>query len=328
MATAEAPALVEERAELVEFRRQDAAIAKLKAEYGELRINGIDDAEGFKIVHAARMNVRAVRVGLEKTRVALKADALAYGRTVDAEAKRLFALIEPLEKHLDAEESVVTEAKAKAAREAAAAKQAALQKRYDALAAVGVFVAPALLESIDDTEFNRRLGVATAEHEAKVKAEAEAAEKRKAEEAALAAERAKLDEARQAQEAEAARLRAEQEKIDAEKRAEEQRKADEARAKAQAEAIEKARVEAAEKARIETEQRIAADAAKAKADAEAAEAARLKAEDEKPQRERIIALAEHIALLPTPEGPGQIAVLNVLRKTVAELHAIANGELK
>ncbi len=119
MATAE---LVNERQELVEFRRQDAAIAKLADECLPLKIAGIDDKKGFEVVHAARMQVKATRVGLEKTRVALKAEALAYGKAVDAEAKRLFDLIAPIESHLEDEENAVTEAKAQLKRAASSVK--------------------------------------------------------------------------------------------------------------------------------------------------------------------------------------------------------------
>jgi len=48
--------------------------------------------------------VRGKRIEVEKKRVELKADALAWGKKVQSEANRIFALIEPIENHLMSEE--------------------------------------------------------------------------------------------------------------------------------------------------------------------------------------------------------------------------------
>lgn len=320
--------LENERQELIEFRRQDAAIAKLADEYMPLTIKSLDDKEGFKAVHAARMTVKNTRVGLEKTRVALKADALAYGRAVDAEAKRLFELIEPIESHLDKEEAKITEEKKRIEREAAEKKRLALQIRLDTLLGFGVVATVSVVESMPDAEFAAWVADAKAEHEARLEADRVAAAKRKAEEEALAKERAELDRVRKEQEAEAARIAAEQKKLD-----------DERRAKEQAEAIEKAKAEAAEKAKRETEERLAIEAerkrvaeearvAREKALAESEEAARIKAEAERPHREKLVALSESIRMTPVPSGPGHNEIVRVLVVAAREIRAIAEGDLK
>ncbi|MCI0537691.1 MAG: hypothetical protein L0Z50_20955 [Verrucomicrobiales bacterium] len=95
--------MTSEKPELIQFRKQDAAIAELVAKYGNLRINGLDDKKGFADVHEARMIVKNTRVAIEKKRNELMADALECARKVDEEANRLFAMLEPIESHLEAE---------------------------------------------------------------------------------------------------------------------------------------------------------------------------------------------------------------------------------
>ena len=98
-------------AQLARFSPSDAAIAALSDEYLPLRIDGVKDATGYALVHQARMDIRGKRVAVEKLRKELKVDALRYGRSVDSEAKRLTALLEPIETHLRREEQAVNEEK-------------------------------------------------------------------------------------------------------------------------------------------------------------------------------------------------------------------------
>lgn len=227
--------------QLATFSPNDAAIAVMAEKYLPLKINGIDDAAGYSLVHKARMDVKAKRCAVETVRKELKADALEYGRKVDAEAKRLTALLTPIEEHLTAEEDAYVAEK----------------------------------ERIKNA--------------ARLKAEAEAKAKAEAEEAARKAQ----------QEAEAAALRAEREKIEAERKAieaERQRIAAEQKA---------ARAEAAEKARIETEARLQREAIeKAQAEAkrlEAEEEAKRREEALRPDREKLLAVADAVAAVVIPE---------------------------
>jgi len=82
---------------LAEYKITDAAIAKIKADYMSLVVKNPQDVEGYEQVHRARMDVKNRRVDIEKTRKKLKQDALDYGRAVDAEAKRITGLLEPVE---------------------------------------------------------------------------------------------------------------------------------------------------------------------------------------------------------------------------------------
>lgn len=318
------------RPELAEFRKQDAAIAKLAQQYMPLTIKGLEDREGFNAVHEARMIVKNTRVSVEKKRVELKADALAYGRAVDSEAKRLTELLEPIESHLKAEEDAVVQERERIRRAAEERRRAMIQDRVDKLAACGVVADVGKVSELTPEQWEAAYADSLkikadreAAAEALRKADAEAAEKRRQEEAALAAERAELAKIKAQQDAEAARIAAERRKLE-----------EEQAAKRRAEELEQARKEAAERARIETEQRLAREAAEAKAaeeariarekaEADAAEAARIKAEQERPQRQKLLAVAAKVSAIEVPEGAGSADVKEVLAKAAADIQAIA-----
>jgi chromosome segregation ATPase len=247
---------------LQQFSIADSAIAKMREDYLPLKIAGVNDDSGFKAVHSARMVVKNHRVEVDKVRKALKADALEYGRKVDGEAKRITALLEPIEKHLTEEEDAYNAEKERIRTEARLKAEAEERARAEAEAA--------RLKAEADAEAARLKAIQDAEN-ARLKAEAEKlAEERRI----LEAERQKVEaEKKRLADIEAARLR----KIEDERIAR----------------------EAAEKARIETEQRIAREAAEAmakaereaeaaKAKAEAEEAARKRAEELRPDREKIL----------------------------------------
>lgn len=223
---------------LSRFRQQDAAIAKMKAEYSLLTVQDVNDARGLKLVHAARMEVKNFRVAVEKLRKELKADSLEYGRKVDAEAKRITAMIEPIETHLEEQEAIVTREKERIKAEAEAKRKAVLDDRISKLLEVGCVLNPQNVEVMSDDSFAFLLSEATAKKaeadrlSAEKLAAEEAEKKRQAEEAArnraeLEAQRKQLEEERRKHEAEAAagraKLEAERKRQEAEAKAERER---------------------------------------------------------------------------------------------------------
>lgn len=313
--------------ELAVFRKQDAIVAELREKYMVLTINGVDDAKGFKAVHDARMIVKAARVDCEKTRVKLKADVLERGRKIDSEAKRVTALLAPIEEHLEAEENAVVQERERIKAEAEAIRHAIIKQRYDALQAAGYTGDLMAVPMMTNEKFEEVLGVAQAEKAerdraaeaerqrqaaeqerlrkleeeqlaARRKAEQEEAEDRRKEQEAVAAERARLSEIQRKQDEEAAKLRAEQERVAAEQakeaarlRAEQERIESEKREHQRQIELERAKKEAAERARKETEERLAREAENARALA-AAEEARLKEEAAAAEAARLKAEAE------------------------------------
>ena len=250
--------------ELQRFDLADTAIAAMRAEYMPLTICGLTDTVGYKAVHSARMVVKNHRVQVEKVRKELKADALEYGRRVDAEAKRITAMLEPIEGHLARKEDAYEAEK----------------------------------ERIRNAE---RLRL---EAEQRAKEEAEAARVKAEQEAEAARIKAVQEGEDARLKVEAGRLAEQQRKIDEERReieTERKRLADIEAARLREIETQRREKEAAERARIETEQRIAREAEAAKAKAAAEEAARIKAEALRPDREKLLTVAAAVNAIDIPE---------------------------
>lgn len=273
-----------------------------------------ETSEGYEETRKAIALFRTTRTGIEKRRVALKANALEYGRAVDRIAKELTFAIEPTEELLRARKQAVDDERERVKREKAEAEQRALEEK---------------IRQEREAE-EARLRAEREAEAARLKAEREAEEKRLAEErAALAAERARLaEETRRAEEAarkaraeEDARLAAERAKLAAEReRIAQEERARQAKIEQEQRALEEERqriakvVESQERAQFERQARIRAEEeAKAKAERErvAAEEARLaeierkererqRLEALKPDREKLRAFAEAILDLDPP----------------------------
>ena len=267
---------------LATFSPINSEIATLAAEYMPLTIAGVNDKEGYALVHRARMIVKGHRVNIDKHRKQLNADALAWQRKVNDWAKEKTALLEPIENHLTAEEDRID-------KEKEAIKNAARIK-------------------------------AEAEEKARREAEeARLAAEREAEAAKLREERAKIDAERKALENQQRAQRAEQDRLENQRRAQEREQQrlsdieaarlkkieDEKRAASHRAEVEKAKADAAERSRIETEARLTREANEAKEREhrakEAAEAARAKAEQMKPDREKLLIVASCVAGITVPE---------------------------
>ena len=255
--------------QIVKYNITDAAIAEMSASYLNLRIIDINDTDGFRAVHSARMIVKTKRIDVEKMRKDLKADALKYGRAVDAEAARITAQLEPIETYLETEENrieaeknAIKAEKVRIAAEAEAKARELVITRINTLAALGVTctwdeAAEPSQEDFDEWVTEARTARAEADRIAKdqaeqAKAEREAEAKRIADERAKfeaeqAAARAENERIRLEQKSEADRIRLEQARIDEEKRASVAQET--ARARAEKEATEKI---AAEKLHAET----------------------------------------------------------------------------
>jgi hypothetical protein len=87
------------------FSVSDSAIERLKEDYMPLKILDHTDKKGYEMVRAARIAVKGYRVDVDKRRKELTADALKIQRGINAEAKRITELLEPIEKHLSNQET-------------------------------------------------------------------------------------------------------------------------------------------------------------------------------------------------------------------------------
>ena len=248
--------VIEVKSEIVEFKKQDAVIADMASRYQGMTVA----THSYKVVRAARIEVKNVRCAVENLRVDLKKEPMELCKAIDSEAKRLTKLLEPIETALEKEEKAEDarkEAEAKAAHDREVArlkaieeeKAALLQLRFERLKYAGVFCTDArMLQAISDADFELFLEdegarAATAKAEADRLAELHRQElEKQAEELRLRQqemeedkrhEEARLAKEREAIEAERAEIRKQQEEL--------QRHQSELRAKAEAEAAEQRR---------------------------------------------------------------------------------------
>lgn len=125
------------KTEIAKLNLNDVAIAEIAKEYLALKVEGIEDKKGLQAVHNARMYVKGKRVEIEKKRKELKADSIAFGKAVDAEAERLTEQLKPIEAHLQAEEAKVEAEKQRIKEEAEKAEAERVQSRVMVLLALG-----------------------------------------------------------------------------------------------------------------------------------------------------------------------------------------------
>lgn len=186
-------------------------------------INVTDEKQTMQmeLARTGRLFIRDKRIAIEKARKMMKEDVLAEGRAIDGIAKKLTALLSPIEDHLDRQEHFV-ELKQKAEREA---RQREIERRMmeeERLAQQAEAVERHRLQVE-----NERLRNEAEERERAIRAEREKAEaERLAAERVLAEEKARAEAEKQRieeqarKEREAAELKAkhEREKAEAEKR--------------------------------------------------------------------------------------------------------------
>jgi len=126
-------------------------IAKLKADYSGLTINGIDDKEGFKAVEDARKECKAIRVLATKICKAGREEAVKIQKDWIAKEKEVVSAIEEVENALEAESNrIKEEEKAILFR---AAQEAKLPMRKEKLLSIGITVDDSELLKLDDAQF-------------------------------------------------------------------------------------------------------------------------------------------------------------------------------
>ncbi len=237
-----------ETTQLVKFDVSEEQIARAGAKCHAM---GFDTPQRYEEGRKALADIRRIRVAVEKRRVDLKAEALAFGRKVDTRAKELTALLVAIEDPLAAKKAAVDDEKARIKREA----EEALQREADAAARAARELEEARLKAEREAEQAR-----LSEERARLEAERAAfAEERRIADEAGRLEREKLEAERRVVEAAG---RAEREALEAERRAvaEEREKNEqierERQARIKAEADAAARAEADRLAEIERQARL------------------------------------------------------------------------
>lgn len=204
-------------AEIIVYVPNEAALHEAVAQCKGLKIKDVNDKDGYKAVHAARVSLKKCRTEIEAKRKDLKAEALAYGRRVDDEAKRLTAIIEPTELELGREQKRIDDELERIKREAdeAAAHERAriLDGRMRDLSSVGDTTPPSIVTQWTDAGFRAHMAEARERFEAEQRERHAEEQRRKAEaeqlereRVAMKAEREKLERERRELEAKRATL--------------------------------------------------------------------------------------------------------------------------
>jgi colicin import membrane protein len=324
----------------------DEAIEVLEKKFTPLEIT---DGKTYKAVAAAIGEVRGYRVSVEKKRKELKRDALVYGRKVDGEAKRITALLEPIESQLKTKKQIVDDKKAREAAEKAkieAERINGITGRISKIQQLTIGLNGQSVESLENVlmqvederflldeyeEFKSAARKTIAEtlvvikeaiaarkklddEEAAQKIESERLEKIRAEQAE---EARKIAEAKAKIDAENARIEQERQKLETEKAAEANRKEREIlEKKLAAEAKVQAEKDAKEKAEREERERVA------RAKAEAAENARQEAL--KPDKEKLQNFANYLLNLPPVQVKSEKAK-TLANNTLEAIYDVAQG---
>lgn len=123
--------------ELSKYDEVIPKIEEIKAELMPLKIQSIDDQNGYEEVAKALRFVVSKRTAIEQKRKELKADSLAFGRAVDARAKEITEMLAPVEEHLKAEKQKIDDQKAEIERQKEIARQQKIRERHDKLISAG-----------------------------------------------------------------------------------------------------------------------------------------------------------------------------------------------
>lgn len=259
---------------IAKYQPDEVRIAEVRAEFTELlaKLPELVAKEELAPLKDALKTIIPLRTEIERARVRFKANALEYGRKVDAEARRLTGLVRQFEdpiqvavgqieqiQRIRAEEKVrEQEARERQLREAEEEAQRVLKEAARQVEEAERAEARRMLE-IDRAELER-VRIEQEHALAAIRAKFEEEEKQRnlqrlAEEAETKRQRAEV-------EAQAAQVRKELERIDREKREEEIRKqaAEDARLKAEKDAAERTQREEMRKRQEELDRKQAAEA--------------------------------------------------------------------
>lgn len=285
----------------------DVTINKMIADYSRLSVTGVDDKEGLAKVHAARMECVKARGSIKKSHDDMKADTLAYGRKLDAEQRRLLALIAPLEEHLTEQEGIVEQEKARIAKEK---EDAMVAVRFGRLTAVGGSLPDVAVRAMGPEQFEHELAQvaeqvrlkkeadarAAEEAERQRVAAAELAEKNRLESERLERERVELDR-QKAEQTEAARIeqvRLDQQRQEQEAALAQQREADALKAKEEQDRLEGIRQEQERAAQVERD-RLAEIERGQQVERDRLVAEQKRLDDERLERDRLVRVEQERA---------------------------------
>jgi hypothetical protein len=124
--------------ELTKFDAVTPKIEELSAQFLPLRIENIEDKDGYEEVKKALKVMIGTRTAVEDKRKELKADSLAFGRAVDSRAKEITSMLFPIEYHLSSEKEKIDKQIEEIAEKAEYERQQEITKKHNALLSAGM----------------------------------------------------------------------------------------------------------------------------------------------------------------------------------------------
>lgn len=124
-----------------ELAKYDSVIPKieeLKERYLVLKINSIDDKDGYQQVKDAIRFMVSKRGEIEEKRKELKADSIAFGKAVDARAREITSMITPIEEYLKEQKSKIDDELEAIRLREEEEKQSKIRKRHETLISIGM----------------------------------------------------------------------------------------------------------------------------------------------------------------------------------------------
>lgn len=203
---------------LIKFDPSIAEVEELRKQYMGLTIYGVGDTEGLRKVHEARMVIKRKRIDAQKLEKAAKKQINELWSKVDQRAKEYYALLEPIENHLQKEEDRVEEEKRKIKEELQRKEQERISNRIDQLIKsgctydgtkyfIGEYTIDILqIKTYTEIQFGEFLAVVKREHERELRRKQE-------EEERLRKEREEFERRQREQEEEKRRLQQEMEEL-------------------------------------------------------------------------------------------------------------------
>jgi hypothetical protein len=125
--------------ELTKYDSVVPAVNELAKEFMPLKIQSLDDKDGYNEVSKALRFIVSKRTAVEEKRKELKADSLAYGRAVDARAKEIIAMLDPIESHLKNERLRIDSEIERLKAEEEEKKKSFINDRINALISLGMY---------------------------------------------------------------------------------------------------------------------------------------------------------------------------------------------
>lgn len=177
--TTENPNIVDLSTPLTVFNATEAAIQKLKDDYSNLTIAGINDKDGYKAVSEGLRILVSLRNKIDKRRLDIK-------RSIDNSAKDVLAQLTPIEAHLSSQKKTIDDELARIKQEKAEAERLRFVARTNRLFELGftfngviytlglLAAMPSTINEANDEEWNTF--IADAEAVSKQIAEKKAAE--------------------------------------------------------------------------------------------------------------------------------------------------------